>query len=202
MTPRRRPQFSLRSVLILMVLLGVAASMWISFRANRESLRLRQENVRLRNAIGELTIEPGNENKVHAIALEELEARTWKWRLHIPDGRTLGLAVQTKTNNGSGSTWNLLSPGECTVVVGLRHDVNNHWEWIVRKSSDQGSGESRHTASPNVEQLITSPSVLTSGVRGSTQSAEPGTDLDLLKFEMAGANTAESILVTIHDGPH
>src|SRR6476620_10154219 len=76
----RLPQFSLRSALISMVVFGVAASFWVSLRANRESLRLREENVRLRNEVGELTIEPGNENKVHAIAVPELEARTWKWR--------------------------------------------------------------------------------------------------------------------------
>jgi hypothetical protein len=199
---RRRPQFSLRSILILMIGFGIAASMWISFRANRESLLLRQENIRLRNAIGELTIEPGQEDKVHAIAVEELEARTWKWRVYIPDGRPFGLQVQTKEQNGSGSSWSLLSPGECTVVVALRHDLNDHWEWIIRERSDHGSGESRHTASPNVERLIMNPSALPSGVHDATQSAEPGADLDLLKYEMAGANLPESVSVTIHDGPH
>ena len=169
--------------------------------ANRESLRLREENVRLRNEIGELTIEPGNENKVHAIAVPELEARTWKWRIYIPEGRTLGLQVQTKSNNSSGSSWSAFSPGEYTVIVALRRDLNNHFEWIIRESQGASSGETRQTASANVEKLINNYSASSTGVGHSTSFVEPGQDLDLLKFEMAGTNASESITVTIHDGP-
>jgi hypothetical protein len=198
----RRFQFSLRSALMLFVLAAAGVSLWLSARQHLENQRLRLENTKLRNETGQLTIEPGAENKVHAIAVPELEVRTWRWRVYIPDGRPFGLQVQTKEQNGSGSSWSLLSPGECTVVVALRHDLNDHWEWIVRESSDHGSAESRHTASPNVERLITNPSALPSGVHDSTQSVEPGIDLDLLKYEMAGANPPESVSITIQEGPH
>ncbi len=198
----RQFQFSMRTVFVLVVLAAALASLWLSARQHRENLRLHQENTRLRNEVGELTIEPGNENKVHAIAVPELEARTWKWRVYIPDGRPLGLQTSTKSGGGLGSTWSILSPGEHTIVVALRRDLNNHWEWVVRDAQDGGVGETRHTASPNVERLVANYSANSSGVGHATRSAQPGADLELLKFEMTGTNASESIEVTIHDGPH
>ena len=64
-----------------------------------------------------------------------------------------------------------------------------------------GSGEARHTAAANVEKLINNYSTSSGGVGQSTQSVEPGNDLELLKFEMAGSNFTESISVAIHEGP-
>ncbi len=177
-------------MLVLVVLAAAMASLWLSARQHQENQRLHQENIRLRNEIGELTIEPGNENKVHAIAVPELEARTWKWRIYIPEGRTLGLQVQTKSNNSSGSSWSAFSPGEYTVVVALRRDLNNHLEWIIRESQGSSSGETRQTASANVEKLVNNYSASSTGVGHSTSFVEPGQDLDLLKFEMAGTNPA------------
>jgi hypothetical protein len=198
---RHWPQFSLRSALILIAVFGVAASLWVSIRQSRENRQLRQENTRLRNETGQLTIEPGAEYKVHAIAVPELEARTWRWRVYIPDGRPLGLQVKSKSENGSGSSWSLLSPGEHTIVIALRRDVNDRWEWVIRSSQDASSGETRHTAAGNVEKLINNYWASSGGVGQATQSVEPGNDLELLKFETAGSNFTDSISVAMHEGP-
>jgi hypothetical protein len=95
----------------------------------------------------------------------------------------------------------------------LRRDLNNNWEWVVRSSQNSNVGESRQSAPADVEKLINNYSATASNVGQATQSAEPGTDLELLKFEMTGTTSvagqskpasqqaSESITVTIHEGP-
>jgi hypothetical protein len=90
--PPRRFQFTLRTALLLFVLAAAGASLFVSYRQHSENQNLRQEITRLRNEVGELTIEPGAENKVHAIAVPVLEARTWKWRVYIPKGAAIWVA--------------------------------------------------------------------------------------------------------------
>ncbi len=94
--PRRGLQFSLRTALLALVLVAVAMTLWISYRQSHENQRLRAENTRLRNETGQLTIEPGEENKVHAIKLTTLESYTWRWCAYVPDGRPITLRHHRK----------------------------------------------------------------------------------------------------------
>jgi hypothetical protein len=195
----RQFQFSLRTVLVLVVLAAAVASLWLSARQHRENLRLRQENTALRNEVGQLTIEPGDENKVHAIAVPVLEARTKRWRVYIPAGRPIGLQVKSKSEYGSGSSWSLLSPGEHTIVASLRKDALDRWEWIIRSSQGSSSGETRPNASAIMEKLFDDNAF--GGIGQSTQCVELGADLELLKLESTDPKVTDSVQITLYDGP-
>ncbi len=83
---RWRPRFSLLSALLLMNIAGMAiviVQMW------REVGPLRQEVRRLRDEVGELTIE--DETKLHAIQVRTNDEMTWKFRFWIPPGADVSL---------------------------------------------------------------------------------------------------------------
>lgn len=81
---RRWLQFSLRSMLILMVLAAIGFSLWTSKQRLEDNRRLQGEIKRLKSELGELTIEEGQEGKIHAIGIPALESFTWSWRVYIP----------------------------------------------------------------------------------------------------------------------
>jgi hypothetical protein len=218
-TPHRRGlQFSLRTALIAIVLVAVAMSLWVSSRQAQQNQRLRADNTRLRNETGQLTIEPGEESKVHAIKIAALESYTWRWRIHVPDGRPISLRATNETAYddgkpaGSGSSSVRLSPGECLINLALRRSPKGRWEWIVQQTDGSGSSEGRSGLSLNAdsaEVLIDNNSSSTEGVYQATTSVEPGRDLELLNLKMstttnrgnaAGRQLSEIIKVVIHDG--
>jgi hypothetical protein len=216
--PRRGLQFSLRTAFIALVLVAVAMSLWVSSRQAQENLRLRAENTRLRNETGQLTIEPGEDHKVHAIKIAALESYTWRWRIHVPEGRPITLRATNETAYddgkpaGSGSNSVRLSPGECLIALALRRSLKGRWEWIVQQTDGSGSSEGRSGLSldaDSAELLLDNNSSNASGVYQSTQSVEPGRDLELLNLKMstptnrvnfAGRKLSEIIQVVIHDG--
>jgi hypothetical protein len=205
-------RFSLRGAFAAIALVAVVLSLWISYRAADENKRLRAENTRLRNESGELTIEPGNEDKVHAIKVATLDAYTWRWRIYAPKGRPIALRIVSERiladgkSYGNGESAFGLSPGETLITLGLRRSPKGQWEWVVQEAHDSGGGETRGGITlnaDNVEPLIDKNTSSASGVYQTTSTAEPGHDLELLGFKMSSASAGginEQITVTIHDG--
>ncbi len=65
--------------------------------AMRDLSRLREENQRLRNELGQLTIQ--DTSKLHVIAVPEIEDWKWRWRLHLPP-RAFQVLLITLTKPG------------------------------------------------------------------------------------------------------
>ena len=153
---RRWPQFSLRSALIVIVIVGIAASLWVSRRQPGENVQLRQENARLRNEAGELTIEPGTEDQIHAIGVPTVEQLAWKWRVYVPPGRNYRIHVASGKVAPTGDVLESHNPssfsvenGESLVTVALRRDVHDHWIWKVQ-SGPVGTGASADDELANI----------------------------------------------------
>jgi hypothetical protein len=205
----RRLRFSLRGVFTFIMLLAALMALGVSYRVAEENRRVRSEITRLRNEAGELTIEPGNEHKVHAIKVPMLEPYTWRWRVYAPQGRPISLRVATESTYGdgkpagSGSNMLGLSPGETLITLGLRRSPKGRWEWAMQATDGAGSAEGRGGIvldAEDAEVLVDNSSSSASGVYQSTSIAELGDDLELLNLKMSGSSRVENIKVTVHDG--
>jgi hypothetical protein len=78
--PAFGPRFSLLTVLLVMTIAGLSLVIW---RQWREVGPLRAEVRRLRNEVGELSID--DRTKVYAIRIPTKEPLSWKWRVWLPD---------------------------------------------------------------------------------------------------------------------
>lgn len=122
--PRRaRLQFSLLSLLLLMVVAGALIGLWIS---QRETNRLRTENRALREELGSLTID--DPTKLYARALRVNASLKWRWRIYAPQARDYKLNVQTGGirdsgfATGSGSSMTFAVPqGEFTLEAEVQN---------------------------------------------------------------------------------
>jgi hypothetical protein len=186
-------QFSLRTILLLIVLAAIGFSVWTSNRRLQENRRLQAEIKRLKGELGELTIEEGQEGKVQAIGIATIEPFTWKWRVYVPKGRTPRLiAGQGKFMMGSknadvgSSSTSWLEAGEQIITVGLRRDHKNDWNWVVQGKS----GGSTFGVSKELAKLIEDGSYgsSTSSLGNSQKVIEPGTQLELLRHLMHSNN--------------
>jgi hypothetical protein len=86
---RLRPRISLLSALLLMTIVGMAiviAQLW------HEVGPLRKEVRALRNEVGRLSID--DRTKIHAMSVHTDEELTWKWRIWIPEGKTVTTHLQ------------------------------------------------------------------------------------------------------------
>jgi hypothetical protein len=208
-TPRRRwLQFSLRGMLLLIVLAAIGFSLWTSNRQRKEIQRLQSEVKRLKNEVGEIVVEEGEEHKLHAVALPTLEDNTWKWRVYVPAGRNFavtansGVIPPTGESQGTSTSKSGLSAGEQTITVVLRPNNEGKWGWIIATGSTTG-----HLQAPSGKKLNGRKSSASNGVVRTTVAAEPGKGIELLRHRMffsddprksAGFDgPGEGILVTI-----
>jgi hypothetical protein len=79
--PRRRPRFSLLTMLLLTTIVGlgiVVALQW------RQIEPLRREVRELRGEVGRLTID--DPKKAYAIFVPTVEGNHWRWRVYLPPG--------------------------------------------------------------------------------------------------------------------
>jgi hypothetical protein len=207
--PRRRwLQFSLRSMLVLVLLAAIGFSLWTSNRQRKEIRRLQDEVKQLKNEVGDVVVEEGQEHKLHALALPTLEDNTWKWRVYVPAGRYFAVSAESGVIPPSGKSQATsrskigLSAGEQTITVALRRNDEGRWEWIIAT----GSATGRLQASSD-KKMSGRNSSSSNGVVRNTVAVEPGTSIDLLRHRMfsrddpstaAGLDgPGEGILVTI-----
>jgi hypothetical protein len=78
-----RFQFSLRTLLELVLAFAVALTLWrMIARA-----RLNAEIARLEQLCGPFDIQPGNEDSIHAAMFPSTTELNWQWRVRIPPGK-------------------------------------------------------------------------------------------------------------------
>ena len=119
----------------------------------RELTKLRAENRRLRNEVGELSI--NDPAKFYAMAVPMDEPFTWKWRVWIPAGRRFDLNYTSENIPSAGfpnpnGAFENLPPGEHVVVYRIRKDpIDGHWkERVLCNSSSMGEREQDWVAWP------------------------------------------------------
>jgi hypothetical protein len=121
-----RFRFSLRSFFLVLFIGCLIGSNLFTASENR---RLRRANEELQTELGLLVV--GDPNKLHAIAVETHEELTWRWRLHVPKGRTFLVGVSTHEIPGSGLAANFgsfgLPEGDFTVTAAIRRDHLDKW---------------------------------------------------------------------------
>jgi hypothetical protein len=213
---RRRPQFSLRTLFVLVGLIALGAALVVAYRQYRQIQLLREENVRLRGEVGELNIEECTENKLQAIAMPTSEDMVWKWRVHVPNRQSIFLTLHVGKIDDSevpgrigGTT---LFPGEYVVTAAYRQDHNGVWQWFLEeKPFPEGGGYSSFSdpvPDSQAKVIAGSHSTVVASVSKVVTTAEPRKPLVLLRFRASAQpltgptrhDAAEGVLVWINEG--
>lgn len=185
---RSRLQFSLRRMLVLVLLVAIVSALWSSNERLSEIPRLESEIKRLKNELGELIIKEGQEEKVHAVSVPQVESLMWKWRIYVPQGRNFYLRLREGTFSAGGKLGENtthtascnLGPGEQTVTVALRKNHKDQWNWIVNRES----GAVSCGVGQEIIEMIENDNyeTITYGVRNKQTALEPGSNLELLRL--------------------
>lgn len=182
-----RLRFTLRTLLIGTACVAVAVMLVLAYRQGRENQLLRQENLRLRNELGEIQVEPGDKDKLHAVAVPTAESMTWKWRIFVPAGRIFSLysagdeIPAAGESRASFSKLQLVS-GQQTIVVTLHKDYRGQLCWHAQTPH---SSSTFSTGSPEFTKLIEDDNFgSTSASVSSLTKVEPHHDLQLLRIRL------------------
>lgn len=174
-----RFRFSLRSFfLVLFVGCLIGSNIFTAF----ENSRLRQTNQKLQAELGHLVV--GDPTRLHAVAVDTHEELTWRWRLHVPEGKSFQLRVATQQVPDSGLPGGSgafeLAEGDYTLTAAIRQDHLQKWRLSVRSQV----GTFRLLFSDDHSQwIVDSPGAITeqAGSGGITKSLEPGELMVLLR---------------------
>ena len=143
---RGKLQFSIRSLLLLTLIVALALTSVLMFRRMSQA---ETELVKLRNEAGYLTIT--DETVFQGIALHCDEPLTWKWRCYLPKGSkyswSVGSGMIPKTGvpadcNASGQDMLPRPKGtEVILTVSIRKDPDPRFErWLFNLSSRTADG--------------------------------------------------------------
>ena len=134
-TKKRGPQFSLSTLVVLMTFATLLVGLVASLRNNRHLADMNQtlakENRRLRDEVGELSIEDKRQMHAIRIPLESYgEWGEWKWRIWIPEGqsyrlRCVGGEIPAEGWPQDGGTIWLRDAGEQVIRYQMRRDATD-----------------------------------------------------------------------------
>jgi hypothetical protein len=185
------PRFSLRHALSLVAIIAFCLSIGTSIRQFRENRLLRQENTSLRNEVGKLTLEPGHEQQLHAIAIPSYEKLTWRWRIKVPDGMCSRVNTRVGDIPLIGFPKGLQGPeltGDCVLTVAVHQKKDKSWELFSHVENVESGGMKTSTSTtsnilPENTQWLekTDGSFSASGVGNSTQVAVMNDPMQLLR---------------------
>lgn len=186
----RRFRFSLRTLLVGTAAVAIVIAVILAYRQAHEMQLLRQENARLRNELGEILVEPGDENKLHAVSVPTSESMVWKWRIFVPTGRKIWLYVAPGELGPTGEPpknfgKSTLFPGEQTIQLVLRKNYHDHWEWVVNLPKNANSFGVDSEVGSKMNKLLDADEIgsTSSGVSSLTK-VEPGQDLKLFRIRI------------------
>jgi hypothetical protein len=87
---RRRLQFSLATLILLVTIAALVVALWTTSQRWKKDVA---ELQKLRDLVGELTI--SDPDKVHAIRVPSTGQLKWQWRVYLPAGRQFRLRLIT-----------------------------------------------------------------------------------------------------------
>jgi hypothetical protein len=183
-----RLRFSLRSFfLVLFIGCLIGSNLFTALENRRLNEKLNESYgtiEKLQAELGKLVVT--DPNKLHVVAVRTYDNLTWRWRLHVPKGRSFHIYVASHEipENGFPKDENLflLPDGETSATVAIRR---NHLDkWVIRVAGPSGStGMSipdEHSA-----WVANHPgsSENQAGLSG-TESTNPGEPMVLLRFRV------------------
>lgn len=186
--PPRRPRFSLLALLLLTTVVALAVVVALQWR---ELQPLRDEVRRLRNEVGELTVDdPG---KFHAIRVETDNRFEWKWRIWIPAGARYKLHAVSEAVPAAGypepeGTISLSEPGEHVVRYLIRRDPRDDRWYGALTVGTTSVGKDRHDW---VEWNSTMSQ--SAGVSRTTREFEPSETVLLYRLRVADSDKTDEI---------
>jgi hypothetical protein len=133
-----RLRYSLSGLLLVVAILALGITVWQLYA---ELVPMRAELRRLRDEVGELTIE--DDTLLHAIEVRTPEEYVWKWRVWIPEGAgyTLHHSGEDIPKAGfpaSHSTITLGDTGEGWIEYRISRDARTG-QWMDKLSTSGGS---------------------------------------------------------------
>jgi hypothetical protein len=161
----RRPRYTLRVLLAAVAVVALVVT-WVNmYRLSERNRMLIAENQRLRDEVGELSVE--DESQFHAIQVTADDELEWMWRIWVPPGRSykvrsVGEQIPKAGFSQGGGTLMLQDSGEHWVRYRIERDPrDNRWrgklsarggsvggdehawvEWGARTSTSDGVGKS------------------------------------------------------------
>lgn len=194
---KRGLRFSLRTLMLLTTFVAMAVSLLVSTYNNRRLARINEslakENRRLRDEVGELSIE--DESQLHAIRIPTDGYLDWTWRVWIPKGQEYrlrcvdGEVPEEGWPSGKGGTINLREAGERVIRYRIRRDPKD--DLFYGSLSTRGASVGGHE-----HPWVQWPSrVTTTGGVGTSTRAYPTTDrrVELCRHRVSQASSSEDI---------
>jgi hypothetical protein len=189
--PSRRPRFTLRVLFFVVALVALVVSLINTYRIAQRNRLLEAENQRLRNEVGELSVE--DESQFHAIQVATDNELEWAWRIWIPEGRSyrlrsIGGQIPKEGFPQSGGTIYLREPGEHVVRYRIRRDPRDD-KWYGATSTTGGSvGKDR-------QEWVEwgSRSATTGGVGTTTRALSPDQRVELARHRVSQADSTEKM---------
>jgi hypothetical protein len=182
-------RYSLATLLMAMAIVALGITVWQLYR---ELVPLRAELRRLRDEVGELSIE--DDTRFHAIEVRTPEEFVWKWRIWIPEGAgyTLHHTGENIPRQGfpaAHSTITLSDAGEQWIEYRVSRDTRTG-KWMDGLSTSGGSvGSSQQDWVEAGSRVSTG-----DGVGTTTKSFGPGQTIILERYRVSTtANSSSKI---------
>ena len=187
--PKRRWQFSLKTLLIVVTLIALMMALWATNNKLHEigeeyryyKSETKAEIEKYRAELGHLTI--SDPKRVHAAQVPTLDG-TWRWRVYIPEGRKLKLrnrAGRVPRTGYPGGMAITMEPGEHTVWAGMQKNLEGRQVFTVKSSGAETAIIFSDKDIAWIKKYKELPRNSSGVLDGKTQSAEPGMPLLLLR---------------------
>ncbi len=133
----RRARFSLRTLLLVMVIVALAIAQYVVLRRIREvelaNRKLFDENVKLRAEAGYLEVD--DPRKVAVLRISDLNELTWRWKVWLPKGNWV-VHEETRNIPQTGVTQPkhrnvFLGDREVSVAASVRKGADGQWEFVT-----------------------------------------------------------------------
>jgi hypothetical protein len=184
-------RFTLRALLVGIAAIAVVATWVNSYRIVQRNRLLEAENRRLRDEVGELSVD--DESRLHAIRVASKEEFDWTWRVSIPEGhvyrlRVVGDRIPGQGFPDEGGAVFLREPGEHFVRYRIQRDPrDNRWSGTL---STRGASTSS-TSGEWVE--WGSRTATTDGVGATTEAFAPDERVVLARYRVSQARSSSDI---------
>jgi hypothetical protein len=190
--PSRRLRFTLRVLFVAIAGIALVVSWINTYRIAQRNRLLETENERLRNEVGDLSIE--DETRLHVIRVRTDNKMEWAWRIWIPEGhsyrvRAFSGQVPKEGFPKSGGMMLLSKPGEHWIRYRIRRDPrNNQWQGTLHTTvGSVGSGVSHSWVEWNQQTSITG------GVSTSTADFAPDERVELARHRVSQESSSDKI---------
>jgi hypothetical protein len=191
---RRRLRFTLRVLLVAVAGFALVVTWINTYRITQRIRSLEVENRRLRDELGELSVE--DPSQLHAIRIDTENEFEWAWRIWIPEGHRyriqwFGGPIPKEGFPRPGNTIPLSEPGEHVVRYRIRRDPRDNRMYGSVWTRDAIAGKYEQ---PWVEGswTLTVPGGIGTGT-ASFPAGQPGQRVELARHRVSQASSWDKV---------